>query len=631
MLQNIRDNAQSTMAKIIVGFIVVTFSIFGVDSIIGGLSGEPEVATVNGEEITEREFLREVELKRRQIINQMGDKVDPSLIDDDVLNKAVLDQLIEQKLVLQALEAMSFDISEPALVQQIRMTPQFHSDGQFDNEVFLSAIRNIGMTTNGFKDFLKKQIQIAQIRNGVALSSFVTDSEVSLLMDIDSEKRSIDLVTIGLENMSQPAISDEEIEAYYQSNRAKLTTDEMVEVSYVLVDKNKIAESITVSEEELVAAYEAEKNSFVRPEERQVAHILIELSDELNETAAVALATELGTKINAGGDFGDLAKEYSKDIGSAESGGDLGMAPRGTYAEEFELAVDKLAVGDVSGPVVTEFGVHLIKLIAKSEPKTPELMEVRDNLMAGLKVKKATDQYIELNQRLADLSYESPDLVEPSEVLGLTIEKGTVHRDQGEGVLGSAKVQKVAFSDDVLKEQLNSQPIELSQDQTIVLRATKYSPVREKTVVEAREDIIDALVVSKKKTLAEQSLMAVADKLKSGVTLADLDIEQAEHAMTVKTLDKLARSDNRASREVLENVFKLKRPEGNSSTYAIIEGKNDAEVSLVVLRSAAQDDGYNLNDEQKSMFKQAIAGQSGGGEYRALLDDLQDRAEIERL
>lgn len=632
MLQNIRDNAQSTMAKVIVGLIVITFAIFGVDSIIGGLSGEPEVAKVNGESITEREFSREVELKRRQILNQMGEDADPSLLNDEILNKAVLDQLIQERVILQTADELDFGVSEQALVQQIRATPQFQANGAFDNDVFLNAIRNIGMTTSGFKDYLRKQIQVAQLRNGVGLSSFITPSQIQMILEMDREVRDVDVATISVMNLAVPEIGEAESEEFFKENRAKFKTEEMVEVQYLLVDKATLESSVEVTDDSVTALYEQEKESLVPPEERQVAHILFEVAGDVSEEDATNKALQVLQELSSGGDFGELAKKYSSDIGSRDSGGDLGMAPKGTYAKAFEETVDKLSVGEVSKPVRTEFGVHVIKLLNKTESAVPPLEQVRAMLVKRIQEKAVNERYVELNQKLADLSYESPDLVEPADVLGLTIQSGTVLRRGGKGILSSPKVIQVAFSDELVKEQMNSSPIEVNAEQTLVLHAKAHHTVREKSLDEARAEVVALMQKQEQENRARLELLSLVERIKKGETWEDLQAEYSSRTEVVFSQFKGARrGDPRLEQFVSDKVFKLAAPREGSPVVDIVSNAEADRLSLISLRSVSQSETNALSESQMAMFKNAIAGQIGGEQFQVLVSQLINQAEIERL
>ncbi len=632
MLQKIRDNSQSTIAKVIVGLIVVTFALFGVESIIGGIGGDPEVAEVNGESITEYEFLREVELKRRQILNQMGDRADPALINEETLNKTVLEDLIKQRLLLQSVSEMGFDISDGIISQQILSMPQFQVEGQFSNELFLNSIRNIGMSTSDFKKFLKKQIKIAQLQNGLAASSFLTENELAELVGIDRQERDATIITVNFAALKADITPDSsQIAKYFEQHRDELKTAEAVSVEYILLDKNRLSQSVSVTDDELMTFYQNEKDGFTQPEEREVAHILLEINDELAESEAVAKANALISRIESGEDFEQIAKENSSDIGSAAQGGYLGFAAKGSYADTFEAAVDTLTPGELAKPVVTDFGVHIIKLISKREPKTPTFDEVKTKLRAQLREKKANDRYLDMSQTLADLSYESVDLLDPSEELGLEIQKGRVIKSGSDDILGHHAVISAAFSDELIKEQLNSQPIEISRDQTIVLRSVKLHPSRQKTLEEAKPELIKLVERNNRLDAAKRKAKNILAMLKAGQSADEIaSSEKLEGLVSVAAYENIVRNDSRIDPDVLKKLFRIKRPEQpDGVVYAQVDG--DKGVHIIALNSVESGSLDLLSGEQQAMFKRAIAGQVGAVDFQDYVDYIEKRADIERF
>ncbi|PID41535.1 MAG: parvulin peptidyl-prolyl isomerase [Proteobacteria bacterium] len=632
MLQKIRDNAQSTIAKVIVGLIVVTFALFGVESIIGGLGGEPEVAEVNGEEITEYEFLREVELKRRQVINQMGGNVDPSLINEEVLNKTVLEDLIKQKLLLQTVAEMGFDISDVSISHQIQVMPQFQVDGKFSNELFLNSIRNIGMSTSDFKSFLKKQIKISQLQNGLVASSFVTEKQLADLVGIDRQQRDALVVTINFDAVKTGvAARPDQIKAYYEEHKEELKTEESVSVSYIVLDKDRLSQEISVTDEELKERYDQNREEFTRPEEREVAHILIEITDDLAENEAVAKAGSLISSIKSGERFETVARENSGDPGSASQGGYLGFAPKGTYAVPFENAVDKLAAGEISEPVVTEFGVHVIKLLSRREAQVPSFDEVKGKLLAQLREKKAYDKYVDMSQKLADISYESVDLLDPAEELGLEIQKGEVAKSTANSLLGHPSVVAAAFSDDLVKEQLNSEPIEISRDQTIVLRSDEFHPGRLKTLEEATPEITRFVEQNNRLDVAKKKAEDVLARLKSGEKPEEIaSNESVKGLITAEDYNKIVRNDTRVSPVVLEKIFRIKNPKSSDGVvYAQVDDTKG--VNIIALKSVKPGSLDSLSSEQQNMFARAVSGQTGTIDFQDYVGYIEQHSEVERL
>ena len=185
MLQDMRKSAQGTVAKIVVGFIIVIFALFGVESIVGSIGGEPEVASVNGEGITESKFTRALEGKRRQILSQMGERVDPDLIDEGLLRSSVLEGMIQEEILRQDAEDKGLFVSGDAVDSYIRDIEQFKVDGKFNGERLQVILRNAGLTLNGYRDSLSSQFVLSQSRSALIASAFVLESERNEIIELD--------------------------------------------------------------------------------------------------------------------------------------------------------------------------------------------------------------------------------------------------------------------------------------------------------------------------------------------------------------------------------------------------------------------------------------------------------------
>lgn len=418
MLQDIRDNAQSTIAKVIVGLLIISLSIWGgMDAIIGGFTGEPEVATVNGQDITEREFLRTVQMESQQRLMQM-ENPDQSLLDEDQIRRDVLDALIREAVLTQdaqsqgGLELTDADID--SLITQ--MPPQFQVDGQFNRDRFVATVRNVGMGVAEFRESMRKNYVVNQIRAAIAQTGVVAPENAAHLLAIQNQTRDFRVLTLdGSSVQDQVDVTEADVQAFYDENRDQFRQPEQVDAAYITLSQGALAESIEVAEDELRSYYEERAEEYAR-EERRAAHILVEAGDEGQATLAT-----IQQRLEDGESFAVLAEEYSVDTVSAQEGGDLGFAGRGVYDEAFEDALFGLEEGEVSGPVETSFGLHLIKLEEVRRSDVPAFDELREDLRLELARTKASERFAEVRSQLADAAYAADDLASPAEELGLEI------------------------------------------------------------------------------------------------------------------------------------------------------------------------------------------------------------------
>ena len=494
MLQSIRDNSQGIVAKVIVGLIVVTFALFGVESLVSLTAGSNAPASVNGEEITEQELYQATQIQRRQLLSQMGENANPALLDENVISGMVLESLIEQKALLISAQDKGLNVSDRMLDQMIIETPDFQIDGKFNSDQFQAVLRNAGLTPLMYRDLMRKERILAQEANAYQLSSFVVPAQLKQVVDLETQTRSGNYFTMPLDiEAAKVAVTDDEIKARYDQERSSLTTPEQVVIEYIVLDKQAMRDAITVTDEELQSEYQQRQASFAPQNERHVAHILVEISPDQDDEAALAKAESIKSQLDQGAAFDELAKAESDDIGSAQSGGDLGNVTTGMLSEPFDNAMLALKPGDVSEPVRTEFGYHIIKLISETKSTMPSFEELKRSLEDDIVTRKVESEYVEGLEQLADTTYSAGDLAEPSEVMGLPIEvSAPFDRSGGADVFTSnAQVIEAAFADEQLNEGLNSTPIEIDQDRTMVLRVKDHFEPRELSLEEVSDQLRD--------------------------------------------------------------------------------------------------------------------------------------------
>ncbi|WP_432473254.1 SurA N-terminal domain-containing protein [Amphritea sp. HPY] len=626
MLQNIRDNSKGIVAKIIVGLIAVTFALFGVESLVSLTGGSNAPATVNGVEISERDVLQGADLQRRQLLSQMGENADPTLLDDNLIRKATLDNLIQQEILLQSAENQGMTISDQQLDQMIISTPDFQVDGRFNRDQYQAVLRNAGYSPLMYKELLRKEKLLEQERAGYMLSAFSLAGETDRVIELDRQTRDIAYLQVALEDYkSSVELSADELTAYYDSRLNEFMTQEQVVVEYLLLNKADLLKGVSVDDAELQSQFDQRLAAFTADEERSVAHIMIEVSDDVSDEAALAKAQVLADKLAAGSDFSELAKVESDDPGSAQSGGDLGVYTQGMLDGPFEQAVYSLAKDEVSQPVRTEFGYHLIKLtdIQSSEP--PKFDDVKDQLIAEQLDNKVEQLYVEKLEQLADLTFSAGDLQEPSEELGLEILTTEAFGRQGgsDELTSNQRVLRTAFNEELIREGVNSNPIELDSGRTLVLRVKEHIRPRQQTQDEVAEQITAQLTTDR----AGEALQQELDGL-----LADL--QQGAERTAVKGIEwVVAEKVGRASRdlpfEVLQASFKLPQP-ASAASYTSIT-MSDGSKAIVAVTAVAGPDLASLTDEERKAMQSVLGQRSGQFDYQAMTDARKALAEIERL
>ncbi len=626
MLQSIRDNSQSIVAKVIVGLIVVTFALFGVESLVSLTSESDAPATVNGEEISSQELYQATELQRRQLLSQMGENADPALLDDGLISSMVLDSLIEQKSLLLAAEDKNLMISDRMIDQMIVNTADFQVDGQFNRNQFEAALRSAGFTPLMYRDLLRKERVIEQERNAYQLSAFAVPQELERIVALDRQTRDVSYFLLPLTDvMAQVNISEDDVRSEYEAERSSLMTQEQVAVEYILLDKNDLRDDVSVSDDELKAQYDQYLASFQAEEERDVAHILVEVTAEQDDAAAISKVVALQARIKAGETFESLAKSESDDVGSASSGGGLGVNGKGVFSEPFERSMYALSVNEVSEPIRTEFGYHLIKVNGISTEEVSSFAELKYQLTDEILDQKVEAIYVERLELMADITFSAGDLVEPSEVLGLTIVSSKPFDRAGGAtdVTRNAKVLSAVFSQDLIQEKLNSALIELDKERTVVARVKTYFEPREQTFEEVSAQLKQQLVQQKASDLLEAKAKDAVVQLNAGGSLGKV-------AGTAKAETRVAvsRVASDLPLEVRNLAFSLAKPVEDKA-IASRTVLNDGGAAVVLLTKVNTPE-ITLSDEEVKSMAGFLGTRFGQQEYQALVSQLKSSAEVEK-
>lgn len=616
MLQNIRDNSQGWIAKTIIGIIVVLLALTGFEAIFNSSGNARNAAEVNGEEISLDELNQAVNMQRRQLMQQLGSDFDASLFDDKLMRDSALGALIDRTLLLQGARDADFAFSQAALDQLILQTPEFAVDGVFNAARFDQVIQQMGYTRMQFRQLLEQEMLIGQLRAGISGSGFVTDQQIERFAQLERQTRDFASITVAADG-SAVQVSDEEARQYYEANTERFRSPEQVVLEYVELNKEAYFDEVDASEEELQELYRQQIGNLA--EQRRAAHILIEV-DGTSDAEAKAQLEEIAAQLAAGGDFATLAKEHSDDPGSANEGGDLGYAGPGVYDPAFEDALYALKEGQVSAPVRSEFGWHLIKLLGVQSPEVPSFESMKPELERELKAQQVEQRFVEVTKELENLAFESADLEQPAQELGLTVKTTEPFgREGGEGIAANRQVIQAAFSDEVLMDRANSSVIELDPDTVVAVRIKQHLEPEVQAFEAVRDGIFEQLQYSK----AAEQARSEGEKL-----LATLR-EGGEVERQWQSVEAATRGQDGVAPAVLQTVFRMPKPEGESSTFS---GVTLASGDYVVIRlnGVSEPDG-ELSAEEKQNYRRFLASRSGQQDFAAYREKQHAEAKIERL
>ena len=510
MLQTMRDNAQGIIAKIIVGFIIIVFALFGVESIVSLGGGEEAAAKVGDLEISELEISRAVEQQKASLRRQFGEQFDENLFSEELLRSSAIDQLIRQNVAIAQADAMGLYASAEQIDEMILTIPAFQLDGKFSKEQFRNILRLNGWTPLSFRESLAQDIKVNQVQLAMSLSEYPSDYSVRLNQMMAQEKRSFSYAEIPFEGLlASVEVSDNDIQTYYDDNSERFKSPETVSVKYVALSRQNLADQVDVLDEDIEAAYADYVDGLAAKEERKASHILIEVNDDRSEEAALATIKEMADKLAAGEDFAALAAE-SDDIGTQNTGGDLGFVGRDVFDPAFESALYALEQDQVSEPVRSEFGYHLIKLTEVRGEQPQPLEQYRSTLESEVRNGKAAALLAEQIQELSNIAFSASSLEEVADAFGLKIETSAPFtRTGGAGLAESGSVRNAVFAENVLLDGELSEVVEV--DDTAYVMAVSEHKVSEVLPLEAvRAGIETALRQEKAAEQARTTAMAVA-------------------------------------------------------------------------------------------------------------------------
>jgi len=497
--------------------IVPPFAFFGLESYTRSAGGRNDLATVGGISITQQEFGEAMRQQQERLREALGPGFDPAALDNPEMRQALLDSLINQRIVSSRAIESGLTASNESLQAVIRSMPGFQRDGKFDEATANALIRARGMTGEQFAARLRHDIAIGQLTQAIGETGIGSASVAERVAGLMNQRREIAEARIPAEQfLGQVKIDEAQLKAHYDSFSARYRTPEQIRAEFLVLSAEELGKDDAVTDAEIKAAYDARASQFAVAEQRRASHILIPAGPDAKKKAEEVLAEARKSPAR----FAELAKKYSQDTGSAEKGGDLGQFGRGMMVKPFEDAVFSMKEGEIAGPVESEFGFHIIRLTGIQAGKAPSLDEVRKDLAAQIAKQKGAKKFTELAESFGNMVYEQSDSLKPAaEKYKLKLQaSGWMARGGAPdlGVVGHPKVLGALFSKDSIEGKRNTDAIEIAPGVVVAARVLEHKAEKQRPFEEVKGEIEATLKRDEAAKLAQKEGAAKLEQLAKG-------------------------------------------------------------------------------------------------------------------
>jgi peptidyl-prolyl cis-trans isomerase D len=635
MLQALRGKKSSIVIKIVLVVITIGFSFWGIESYLF-TRVDSSVAKVNGTEISTDQYRQRFDENRQRMMQMMNGQLDASFFERPEMKRQVLDQLINEHVLVDANKDLGVSVTDDRIKREILAIPAFQKDGKFDPDTYKMLLQAQNMSPRAFEERVRQDLAVRELPQQVGASVLITDAELDEYLRLKDQRRDFRYVKLDKPAPDATPVTDAEIDAYYKEHTAEFTTPERVSLEYLELDGSKLEVNATPDDAVLKDRYEKEKSRFVSAEQRLASHILVKVPGKAGpeeQKQALAKAQGIAKEAKSGKDFAALAKQSSDDLGSKNQGGDLGWLDKGQTDEAFETALFAMNKGDISDPVLTADGYSIIDLRDIRPGKTRSFEEVKPELAKEYAATEKDRVYTDKAGRLTDLTYQNPSTLDTAaKDLNLTVQKTELFaRNGGAGIAENPNIIKAAFSDTVLVQNNNSDPIELGPNHIVVVRVAERKPATPMPLDTVKE-LVRARVTSER---TSKQAKERADKLFADLNGGEsLDKIADANKLKVETQQGIGREAVNVDSALVGAAFTLPRPAADKPQRQLVTLSSDT-YALLQLDSVTDGDPSKLDaktkDAARNTLAQAIAQTTSREFVDALRADAKVRVSAEKL
>jgi peptidyl-prolyl cis-trans isomerase D len=608
------------LMQLVLAIVVLPFAFFGIESYFQKGSGGDAVATVGDYKVSQGEF--EMALRERQEMLQRmsGGRVDPAMLNSTELRASVVDNLVQQRLLMDRAVRAGLVITDRQVQDIVGNVEAFRENGKFSYARYEELLKGQGMTPVIFEQRMRQDLLVDHVTHAYIASAFVSRAEAALLQRITDQQREISHVVLSADRfMPQVKLDADAAKKYYDGHQDEFRVPEQVRIEFVTLSADGLLAQIQPAAAEVRKAYDENLKRFEVKEARQASHILItaDASPEAKKKAK-ARADELYAQLKKNPkDFAELAKKNSQDPGSATNGGDLGFFERGAMVKPFDDAVFSMKAGEISAPVESEFGYHIIRLTAVRGGKGKTFEEARPEIEAELKKQLAGRKFGETAEAFSNALFEQSDsLKAASDLVKAAPQKsGWIARNSGDSTtLGNQKLLQAVFSEDVLKNKRNTEAIEVAPGVLIGARVAEHKPAAIQPFDQISAALVKKLTLQQATQLAAQDGRAKLEALKQG--------KGVEVAWSAPLL--AGRGDPKGIPvEVLRQAFKA-----DVSKLPAYAGAEAAGGGYTLVRISKVQEATEGAKDKQNTIAQTLRQVAGQAELAAYLASLKQKTEV---
>jgi peptidyl-prolyl cis-trans isomerase D len=627
MLLAMRKKMHGWPSIILLGVAVFAMSFFGMQ---GYLTTQDSnyVAKVGKQEITQTEFQDRMNQLRQQAAAEQGEQFDSSMLEKPEFKEQVLDAMVDQRLLLAATSDWGLRVTDNAIRQYIAAIPEFQLNGKFDPTAYSTFLTSQRKTPEAFENDVRSSLAAQLVPNAINSSALITKDQVEQFLALATQTRDLRYMVLPKPKSIDEAVSDAQAGAYYKAHLDDYMTPEQVSVKYIEVNGADLKLNEAPSEEDLRKRYEDEKQRFVQPEQRLASHILIDVPANATPEQQKA-ALEKADKIAAQAtpqDFAALARKDSQDAGSSRQGGDLGWLEKGVTTPAFDNTLFALKKGEISKPVLSSDGYHIIWLRDVRAGASKPFAEVRDQLAKEATTADRDRKYNEVAGKMTDETYQNPSSLDAAAAaLDLPIKTtGLFSRKGGTGIASNPKLIAAAFSDDVMVQGNNSGLINLGDDHSVVIHIDKHIPAAARPLTEVRADVDKRIVEERMVEASRKAADALLARLRQGTSMQDV---ATETGATLQTAADAQRSMPTAPAALLTQAFLLPHPVDGKPVYTVVD-MPDGSAALLALDKVQPGDVTKIPAEQRTALRQQMAQAYASEATRELIAELRSKVKI---